>query len=99
MQSSTLVIFFLVGIVSCVLSLAVPTLEEVRESSLAADLEAIDQNIKNVVGFERELHSRQKRATCGLWRLQHTACAAHCILLRAKGGYCDSKNICRCRYD
>ncbi|EDW01690.1 defensin [Drosophila grimshawi] len=49
---------------------------------------------------EPELHSRQKRATCDLlskWNVNHTACAAHCLAKRFKGGYCNNKAICVCR--
>ncbi|XP_017049746.1 defensin [Drosophila ficusphila] len=45
-------------------------------------------------------HSRQKRATCDLlskWNWNHTACAAHCVARRFKGGYCNDKAVCVCR--
>nr|AGK40895.1 defensin A [Nilaparvata lugens] len=47
--------------------------------------------------------SRAKRATCDLFSFEtqwvtpnHAACAAHCIVLGKKGGYC-SNTICYCR--
>lgn len=44
-------------------------------------------------------HPRYKRFTCdvlGHW-VGSSACASHCIGLGKKGGYCDSKQVCRCR--
>ncbi|XP_023164737.2 sapecin [Drosophila hydei] len=46
-------------------------------------------------------HQRQKRATCDLlsfWNVKNTACAAHCLAKRFKGGYCNSKSVCVCRH-
>lgn len=46
------------------------------------------------------LHPRQKRATCDLlsfWNVKSTACAAHCLARRYKGGYCNNKAVCVCR--
>ncbi|XP_017087911.2 defensin [Drosophila bipectinata] len=46
-------------------------------------------------------HSRQKRATCDLlskWNWNHTACAAHCLARKYKGGYCNDKAVCVCRH-
>ncbi|KAM7345430.1 phormicin-like [Cochliomyia hominivorax] len=45
-------------------------------------------------------HGRYKRATCDLLSaagVSHTACAAHCLLLGHRGGYCNGKAICVCR--
>lgn len=45
-------------------------------------------------------HSRQKRATCDLAsgaNLNHTLCAAHCIMRGFRGGYCNDKAVCVCR--
>ncbi|XP_017020075.1 sapecin-C [Drosophila kikkawai] len=45
-------------------------------------------------------HSRQKRATCDLLsglNYNHSLCAAHCIALLKKGGYCTDKGVCVCR--
>ncbi|EDW59986.1 defensin [Drosophila virilis] len=47
-----------------------------------------------------EWHPRQKRATCDLlsfWNVKNTACVAHCLARRYKGGYCNNKAICVCR--
>lgn len=43
---------------------------------------------------------RSKRATCDLlsgFGVDHSACAAHCILRGKKGGYCSSTRVCNCR--
>lgn len=45
-------------------------------------------------------HLRKKRATCDLlswFNFNHAACAAHCIVLGNKGGFCDDKAVCNCR--
>lgn len=53
--------------------------------------------------IESEPSPRQKRVTCDLLSasvkgvtLNHSACAAHCIVIGFKGGHC-SKGVCRCR--
>ncbi|ALC41984.1 Def [Drosophila busckii] len=43
---------------------------------------------------------RQKRATCDLLsylNVNHSACAAHCIAIGFKGGYCNDRAVCNCR--
>ncbi|XP_065093676.1 defensin-C-like [Ochlerotatus camptorhynchus] len=43
---------------------------------------------------------RLKRATCDLlsgFGVGDSACAAHCIARRNRGGYCNSKKVCVCR--
>lgn len=50
--------------------------------------------------LEPELHNRYKRATCDLLSgtgVNHSACAAHCLLRGNRGGYCNSKAVCVCR--
>ncbi|XP_013119118.1 phormicin-like [Stomoxys calcitrans] len=50
--------------------------------------------------LEPELHGRYKRATCDLLSgmgVNHSACAAHCVLRGNRGGYCNSKAVCVCR--
>lgn len=45
-------------------------------------------------------HYRQKRATCNLlswFGVNHSACAAHCIAKRFKGGRCGNRAVCKCR--
>lgn len=51
-------------------------------------------------------HIRSKRATCDLLsftaaniKLNHAACAAHCLLMFRgfTGGFCTSRGICNCR--
>ncbi|XP_053958038.1 defensin-like [Anastrepha ludens] len=47
-----------------------------------------------------EQHSRSKRATCDLMDASgwsKTLCAAHCIMLGHRGGYCNGRSICVCR--
>ncbi|XP_068144574.1 defensin-like [Drosophila tropicalis] len=47
-----------------------------------------------------ETHSRQKRATCDLlskFNVNHSACAAHCLVRGNRGGYCNNKAVCICR--
>ncbi|KAM7345429.1 phormicin-like [Cochliomyia hominivorax] len=49
---------------------------------------------------EPELHGRYKRATCDLLSgtgINHSACAAHCLLRGNRGGYCNEKGVCVCR--
>ncbi|XP_037938236.1 lucifensin-like [Teleopsis dalmanni] len=51
-------------------------------------------------GGEEVAHHRQKRATCDLLAptgYKETLCAAHCIVLGYRGGWCDSKAVCNCR--
>ncbi|XP_061400765.1 phormicin-like [Musca vetustissima] len=50
--------------------------------------------------LEPELHNRYKRATCDLLSglgVNHSACAAHCLLRGNRGGYCNGKGVCVCR--
>ncbi|XP_013119114.1 phormicin-like [Stomoxys calcitrans] len=50
--------------------------------------------------LEPEVHARYKRATCDLLSgtgVNHSACAAHCVLRGNRGGYCNSKAVCVCR--
>ena len=45
-------------------------------------------------------HFRAKRATCDLLsfaNVNHSACAAHCVLRGKRGGYCNSQAVCVCR--
>ncbi|XP_025989792.2 defensin [Solenopsis invicta] len=47
-----------------------------------------------------EKHNRQRRATCDLMSglgVDHSACAAHCILKGKTGGHCSSTGVCNCR--
>lgn len=71
-------------------SLALPAPEE---GQFIDGLEALSK-------IEPELHGRYKRATCDLLsaaNVGHIACAAHCLLLGHRGGYCNGKAICVCR--
>ncbi|XP_073847347.1 phormicin-like [Musca autumnalis] len=50
--------------------------------------------------LEPDLHGRYKRATCDLLSgtgVNHSACAAHCLLRGNRGGYCNGKGVCVCR--
>ncbi|EFA01376.2 Defensin-like Protein [Tribolium castaneum] len=53
-------------------------------------------------------HIRVKRFTCDVLsaegsfrgvsvKLNHSACATHCLFLKKRGGYCNNKAICVCR--
>ncbi|XP_967194.2 holotricin-1 [Tribolium castaneum] len=49
-------------------------------------------------------HIRVRRVTCDLLsaeakgvKVNHAACAAHCLLKRKRGGYCNKRRICVCR--
>nr|XP_973575.3 PREDICTED: tenecin-1 [Tribolium castaneum] len=53
-------------------------------------------------------HVRVKRFTCDVLsaeggfrgvsiKLNHAACAAHCLYLKKRGGYCNDKAVCVCR--
>ncbi|EFN62355.1 Defensin-2 [Camponotus floridanus] len=45
-------------------------------------------------------HNRTRRATCDLlsgFGVNHSACAAHCILRGKTGGRCNSNAVCVCR--
>ncbi|KAF5300525.1 hypothetical protein FQR65_LT09145 [Abscondita terminalis] len=61
--------------------------------------------VRNDRGGEVVRANRQKRLTCDLFSFQssfltvnHSACAAHCLLLFEgyKGGYCQN-GVCHCR--
>nr|AWH62997.1 defensin [Perna viridis] len=42
----------------------------------------------------------QRRATCDLFSIfgvGDSACAAHCLVLGHRGGYCNSQSVCICR--
>ncbi|KAF7277748.1 hypothetical protein GWI33_009171 [Rhynchophorus ferrugineus] len=57
--------------------------------------------------FETPSHegrSRVKRATCQLGKFRifgmkynDSLCAAHCLVIGKKGGYCNRRNTCICR--
>lgn len=56
--------------------------------------------VEALIQLEPGLHSRHKRATCDLLSfagVNDSACAAHCLLLGKRGGYCSSKAVCICR--
>lgn len=45
-------------------------------------------------------HARSKRATCDLlspFKVGHAACAANCLRLGFRGGYCNDRAVCNCR--
>ena len=42
----------------------------------------------------------QSRVTCDVLSflgVNHAACAAHCLYLRYRGGYCNERRVCVCR--
>lgn len=95
MRSATLVFIVLIGMIGCAFALPAPILP-VEESELAAQLEFDGEHDV----LQGEAHSRHKRATCDLlsgFGVEDSACAAHCIGLGKRGGYCDDKKVCRCR--
>ncbi|XP_037805411.1 phormicin-like [Lucilia sericata] len=56
--------------------------------------------LEAIAAIEPELHGRYKRATCDLLSatgFSGTACAAHCLLIGHRGGYCNTKSVCVCR--
>ncbi|TMW45881.1 hypothetical protein DOY81_009036 [Sarcophaga bullata] len=67
----------------------------------APEAEAAVEGLEALNSIEPEPdHGRYKRATCDLLSaagVSHSACAAHCILLGKRGGYCNSRAVCVCR--
>ncbi|KAG5868044.1 hypothetical protein JTB14_029585 [Gonioctena quinquepunctata] len=52
----------------------------------------------------RQVNIRVKRFTCdvlsieaGSVKLNHAACALHCVYLHKSGGWCDDHRVCNCR--
>ncbi|KAH8402151.1 hypothetical protein KR009_010160 [Drosophila setifemur] len=81
--------------VFCVIQAQPVPEEPLQEAVEDHPLEQPEISVQEVVE-----HSRQKRATCDLlskWNWNHTACAAHCLTKRFKGGYCNDKAVCVCR--
>lgn len=74
-----------------------------RYSDVSLTFQYFDEemNVDAVEGVEQEEHGiRQKRATCDLlsyFNVNHSACAAHCVAIGRKGGYCNGKAVCVCR--
>ncbi|EEB15400.1 Defensin precursor, putative [Pediculus humanus corporis] len=103
------IVFFLFAIFMAFVS-AVPVLNNNNNDS-DADFqveeymgELTSENVDlNPVAGEEDAKGRFRRATCDLlsastpWgSLNHSACAAHCLTKRYKGGRCRN-GICRCR--
>ncbi|TMW45884.1 hypothetical protein DOY81_009039 [Sarcophaga bullata] len=73
--------------------------------SVASPVEAAEESkfvdgVHALKTIEPELHGRYKRATCDLLSgtgINHSACAAHCLLRGNRGGYCNGKGVCVCR--
>ncbi|XP_011182230.1 sapecin-like [Zeugodacus cucurbitae] len=66
----------------------------------AAALEADEPQLAVLKELPAVELSRQKRATCDLLSgtgVNHSACAAHCLLRGNRGGYCNGKAVCVCR--
>uniref|UniRef100_A0A7G3AGS4 Putative defensin 2 n=1 Tax=Lutzomyia longipalpis TaxID=7200 RepID=A0A7G3AGS4_LUTLO len=94
-----LLISFAVVVVVGVATAYPSTFEEVDFSN-DEDLLPSVHDFEDPSFMQPEIHSRQKRATCDLlsaFGVGHAACAAHCIGHGFRGGYCDSKAVCRCR--
>ncbi|XP_037938234.1 defensin-like [Teleopsis dalmanni] len=72
-------------------------------ADIALDLLDVDAQALGDAAIEAEAApSRQKRATCDLLSIaklgiNHAACAANCIRLGYKGGWCNDKAVCNCR--
>ncbi|XP_054736941.1 phormicin-like [Anastrepha obliqua] len=69
-----------------------------------ADLAAFEPNQVELVLLKEdplvEEVTRPKRATCDLlsgFGVNHSACAAHCLLRGNRGGYCNGRGVCVCR--
>ncbi|XP_018799477.1 PREDICTED: sapecin-like [Bactrocera latifrons] len=66
----------------------------------ATALETVDAELAVLKADPAVELSRQKRATCDLLSgtgVNHSACAAHCLLRGNRGGYCNSRAVCVCR--
>lgn len=84
-------------IVFCALALVLVSVVQAHVKSL--DVPTLEKDLP--ANADVQEHSRQKRATCDLlskWNWNHTACAAHCIARKYKGGYCNDKAVCVCRH-
>ncbi|KAH8354035.1 hypothetical protein KR067_012646 [Drosophila pandora] len=84
-------------IVFCALALVLVSVVQAHVKSL--DVHTLEKDHPGNADVQE--HSRQKRATCDLlskWNWNHTACAAHCIARKYKGGYCNDKAVCVCRH-
>nr|XP_014095043.1 phormicin [Bactrocera oleae] len=65
-----------------------------------AALEAVDAQLAVLKEESAVELSRQKRATCDLLSgtgVNHSACAAHCVIRGNRGGYCNGSGVCVCR--
>ncbi|GAB0091790.1 Defensin [Sergentomyia squamirostris] len=93
-------------LISVVFMVAVAVISAYPSDSILVSMEDVDDEASNLLPLENgvrgniDVHSRQKRATCDLlsiFGVGHAACAAHCLGHGFRGGYCDSKAVCRCR--
>lgn len=92
-----LVVAVILGIMSVIIS-ATPVIDPVEHEELQID-DQIDLHVKDGDN-EVEVPSRTKRATCDLlsiFNVNDSACAAHCLAKRFRGGYCNKKKVCVCR--
>ncbi|KAK9882853.1 hypothetical protein WA026_023550 [Henosepilachna vigintioctopunctata] len=71
--------------------------------TIFALVKALPMSVQEQEGEIEIVHSRVRRFTCDVLSAQaagfsvgHAACAGHCLALRYKGGYCDSKAVCVC---
>lgn len=71
-------------------------------SASPADKDAANyvDGLEALKAVEPELHARYRRATCDLlsgFGVNHSACAAHCLLRGNRGGSCNGRGVCVCR--
>lgn len=108
-MKSTIALFALIALIA--IASAFPSNEgpsslDIKVKPLTQPLEGFENmqpHDDSVPSQDPEPHQlvREKRATCDLLsaggKVQHSACAAHCIILRKRGGYCNSQAVCVCR--
>ncbi|XP_073995856.1 defensin-like [Rhodnius prolixus] len=91
----------------CILSLITLFLVAAIAYSYPAELnlqQQLDDALREPTGKKTEVHlTRRKRVTCDLFSFEsqwftpnHSVCAAHCLTMGYKGGYCQD-TICHCR--
>nr|P10891.2 RecName: Full=Phormicin; AltName: Full=Insect defensin A/B; Flags: Precursor [Protophormia terraenovae]CAA39152.1 defensin A [Protophormia terraenovae] len=91
--------FFMVFVVTFCLAVCFVSQSLAIPADAANDAHFVD-GVQALKEIEPELHGRYKRATCDLLSgtgINHSACAAHCLLRGNRGGYCNGKGVCVCR--
>ncbi|XP_073847349.1 uncharacterized protein [Musca autumnalis] len=95
-------ILLLVASLACYAIAAPATTSEhaPNEPAAEADNSAADGD-NSSSNNEPDEHGRVQVISCDLlsyWNVGDTACAAHCLWLGRRGGYCNSQKVCVCRY-